>query len=206
MSESRHDSPFANSGLVVTIEPDETGSRHPAGRRPLPAARRAAGLPRRRTAPTPRRSSGPATSWPAGRAEASSPAATPAGPSPIDLGADPAARGARSPRTRPADHGPPVPRACSSETPPSPAPSRAGSSPVRIPRDDRDPRRARPSPDSTPAAKGPATRAGSSARPSTASARPGPSSLATRCHSADFARPRDDRSDQLPQELALGMR
>ena len=29
MSESRHDSPFANSGLVVTIEPDETGSTHP---------------------------------------------------------------------------------------------------------------------------------------------------------------------------------
>ena len=29
MSESRHDSPFANSGLVVTIEPDETGSLHP---------------------------------------------------------------------------------------------------------------------------------------------------------------------------------
>jgi uncharacterized FAD-dependent dehydrogenase len=29
MSESRHDSPFANSGLVVTIRPDETGSHHP---------------------------------------------------------------------------------------------------------------------------------------------------------------------------------
>ncbi|MGP0062085.1 MAG: NAD(P)/FAD-dependent oxidoreductase [Isosphaeraceae bacterium] len=29
MSESRHDSPFANSGLVVTIEPHETGSDHP---------------------------------------------------------------------------------------------------------------------------------------------------------------------------------
>jgi uncharacterized FAD-dependent dehydrogenase len=29
MSESRHDSPFANSGLVVTIEPAETGSTHP---------------------------------------------------------------------------------------------------------------------------------------------------------------------------------
>ena len=29
MSESRHDSPFANSGLVVTIEPAETGSDHP---------------------------------------------------------------------------------------------------------------------------------------------------------------------------------
>jgi uncharacterized FAD-dependent dehydrogenase len=29
MSESRHDSPFANSGLVVTIEPDEIGSGHP---------------------------------------------------------------------------------------------------------------------------------------------------------------------------------
>ncbi len=29
MSESRHDSPFANSGLVVTIEPSDTGSEHP---------------------------------------------------------------------------------------------------------------------------------------------------------------------------------
>src|SRR5206468_1638755 len=29
MSESRHDSPFANSGLVVTVDPDDTGSRHP---------------------------------------------------------------------------------------------------------------------------------------------------------------------------------
>ena len=29
MSQSRHDSPFANSGLVVTITPEETGSRHP---------------------------------------------------------------------------------------------------------------------------------------------------------------------------------
>jgi uncharacterized protein len=29
MSESRHDSPFANSGLVVTIEPDEFGGGHP---------------------------------------------------------------------------------------------------------------------------------------------------------------------------------
>jgi uncharacterized FAD-dependent dehydrogenase len=29
MSESRHDSPFANSGLVVTINPSDTGSAHP---------------------------------------------------------------------------------------------------------------------------------------------------------------------------------
>jgi len=29
MSESRHDSPYANSGLVVTIRPEDTGSRHP---------------------------------------------------------------------------------------------------------------------------------------------------------------------------------
>src|SRR3954471_25045415 len=29
MSESRHDSPFANSGLVVTIGADDVGSRHP---------------------------------------------------------------------------------------------------------------------------------------------------------------------------------
>jgi uncharacterized protein len=31
MSESRHDSPFANSGLVVTIEPGEIGGSHPLG-------------------------------------------------------------------------------------------------------------------------------------------------------------------------------
>ena len=48
MSESRHDSPFANSGLVVTIDPAETGSSHPLAGRPLPAADRAAGLSRRR--------------------------------------------------------------------------------------------------------------------------------------------------------------
>jgi uncharacterized FAD-dependent dehydrogenase len=29
MSKSRHDSPFANSGLVVTVTPNDTGSRHP---------------------------------------------------------------------------------------------------------------------------------------------------------------------------------
>jgi uncharacterized FAD-dependent dehydrogenase len=29
MSNSRHDTPFANSGLVVTLEPDEFGSEHP---------------------------------------------------------------------------------------------------------------------------------------------------------------------------------
>ena len=29
MSNSRHDTPFANSGLVVTLEPDEFGNRHP---------------------------------------------------------------------------------------------------------------------------------------------------------------------------------
>ena len=68
MSESRHDSPFANSGLVVTIEPGETGQRPSAGGDPLPAAERAAGLPGgrphvRRAAPVgpglPRRSAQP---------------------------------------------------------------------------------------------------------------------------------------------------
>jgi uncharacterized FAD-dependent dehydrogenase len=29
MSESRHDSPFANSGLVITVDPAQTGSAHP---------------------------------------------------------------------------------------------------------------------------------------------------------------------------------
>ncbi len=45
MSESRHDSPFANSGLVVTIAPERHRQPPPAGRRPLPAAVRAAGVP-----------------------------------------------------------------------------------------------------------------------------------------------------------------
>ena len=34
MSESRHDSPYANSGLVVTIEPARYRQPAPAGRRP----------------------------------------------------------------------------------------------------------------------------------------------------------------------------
>ena len=29
MSNSRHDTPFANSGIVATIQPDEFGSEHP---------------------------------------------------------------------------------------------------------------------------------------------------------------------------------
>ena len=41
MSESRHDSPFANSGLVVTIEPARNRQHASAGRHPLPAALRA---------------------------------------------------------------------------------------------------------------------------------------------------------------------
>ena len=45
MSESRHDSPFANSGLVVTIEPGETGGSASARRRALSAAGRAARVP-----------------------------------------------------------------------------------------------------------------------------------------------------------------
>ena len=62
-------------------------------------------------------------------------------------------------------------------------PESRGSSPVRILRDPQTRAEPRPSPASTPAAKGPATPAGSSARPSTACARPGPSSrvMQTRC-------------------------
>ena len=61
MSESRHDSPFANSGLVVTIEPAETGSAHPlAGVHYQQRYERLAYSSR--ADHTTRRSSGPATS------------------------------------------------------------------------------------------------------------------------------------------------
>ena len=58
MSESRHDSPFANSGLVVTIDPAETGSSHPLAGVHYQQRVRAPRLSRRRADRTPRRSSG----------------------------------------------------------------------------------------------------------------------------------------------------
>ena len=86
MSESRHDSPFANSGLVVTIEPDETGSDHPLAGVHYQQRYRAAGVPRRRARRTRRRSSGPAISSPAGPAGARSRPAIGAAAGPLDLG------------------------------------------------------------------------------------------------------------------------
>ena len=66
MSLSRRDSPFANSGLVVTLPAGAFRRRRCAGRRALAAALRAAGLragPRRISLPDP---AGRAISWPAG--------------------------------------------------------------------------------------------------------------------------------------------
>jgi uncharacterized FAD-dependent dehydrogenase len=54
MSESRHDSPFANSGLVVTVRPEDTGSTHPlAGVHYQQRPERRAYLAGRRTYATP---------------------------------------------------------------------------------------------------------------------------------------------------------
>ena len=170
MSVSRHDSPFANSGLVVTIEPGDTGSRHPlAGVHFQQRAERLAYLAGGRT--TPRRSSGPATSWPAGRAGASCRAATPRGTVADRPGRDPAAGRARGPGARACRHGPPVPGPVpQGRDPDRPRVARQLAGPDSPRRRHR--ARARPSPGSTPAAKGPATPAGSSARPSTACAPP----------------------------------
>ena len=185
MSESRHDSPFANSGLVVTIDPDDTGSRHPlAGVHFQQRAERLAYLAGGRSYAAPIQW---ARDFLAGRpSRGKLPSQLRRGArSPIDLGADPAA----GRRSRPSS------AACRSWTGrfgglflqrrhadrPRVARQLAGPHPPRRPR----PARARPSPASTPAARGPATPAGSSARPSTASGRPGRSSPGTRRRPAD---------------------
>jgi uncharacterized protein len=85
MSESRHDSPFANSGLVMTITPEETGSRHPlAGVHFQQRAERLAYLAggRRYSAPIQR-----AGDFLAGRASRGKlPSSYPRGVAPSDLG------------------------------------------------------------------------------------------------------------------------
>ncbi len=171
MSESRHDSPFANSGLVVTIEPHETGSTHPlagvhyqqrferlayiAGGRsykaPIQWARDfLAGRPSRGTMPdqlSPRDQAhrpGPSASRTGRRGAARRP--------PPD---GPAIRRAVPPRRHP--HRPRGPRQLAGAH--HPRPSRPGKAP--------------PSPGFTLAAKGPATPAESSARPLTAFGRHG---------------------------------
>ena len=82
MSLSKHDSPFANSGLVVTVAAGGVRRRRRAGRRAPAAGLRAAGLRGRPAASTSVRSSGRATSSPAGRRTACRPTATRAARSP----------------------------------------------------------------------------------------------------------------------------
>ena len=168
MSESRHDSPFANSGLVVTIDRRRNRQHAPAGRRPLPAAVRTTGVSRGRPVVRgadpvgPRLPRRPAQPGPAPQQ------LPPRDVDAIDLGAflpEPVVQALE--RGLP-DHGPAVSAAGSSATPPSPAPSRGaarpcGSSAIPLPG------KARQSPVCIPAAKGPATPAGSSAPPWTAS-------------------------------------
>ena len=138
MSESRHDSPFANSGLVVTVTPEDTGSRHPlAGVHFQQRAERLAYLsPRGRdySAPIQRARRLPR---PAGPSRGKTPEQLPPrGTKPADLGMILPPGGHGSPRTRPPGDGPAVPR----PVPPRRHDHRARvareSSPVRIPRDD----------------------------------------------------------------------
>ena len=85
MSESRHDSPFANSGLVMTIEPADTGSQHPlAGVHYQQRVERLAYL--KGTVTTPHRIQWATTSWPAGRAKGTLLTATPGGPARLRAG------------------------------------------------------------------------------------------------------------------------
>jgi uncharacterized protein len=86
MSESRHDSPFANSGLVVTVTPEETGSRHPlAGVHFQQRAERLAYLAGRRKYAAPIQWAG---DFLQGRpSRGTLPTSYPRGSEPVDLGA-----------------------------------------------------------------------------------------------------------------------
>ena len=179
MSESRHDSPFANSGLVVTIEPDETGSDHPLAGIHYQQRYRAPGLHGGRAhvrgadpvgQRLPRRPPQPGDDPDELSARRQRP---------IDLRLflpDPVVEALRA---RPPGDGPAVRR---------PLPPRRHAHRPRVARQLARPDRPRPgrparapaSPGSIPAAKGPATPAGSSARPSTACGRHGRSSPRTR--------------------------
>ena len=86
MSESRHDSPFANSGLVVTIEPARNRQQPSAGRRSLPAAVRAARVPGGGQVVQGADPVGPRFPRRAGRAAARFPPAIAGATGPIDLG------------------------------------------------------------------------------------------------------------------------
>ena len=164
MSESRHDSPFANSGLVVTIDPDDTGQPAPAGGRPLPAAVRAAGVSGRR--PDLRRADPVGPRLPqAGRpSRGKLPSSYQRGDDRRSISEDPPADRARS-----IERGLPVMDRRfhglflkdATLTGPESRGQLAGPHPAATRRRDR----ARPWPASTPAARGPATPGASSARP-----------------------------------------
>ena len=162
----RHGQPGGDRELEASAWPASTSSRRPSGSPTSPA---------NRTYSRPR-SSGP-TDFLAGRASRGQDQApvTSEEPTPVDLGLDPPAPGDGGPRTRPARRW--IARCAGlflTRRRRSPAPSRARAPrPVRIPRDDATRESTRPSPASTPAARGPGTPAGSSAPPSTASGPPG---------------------------------
>jgi uncharacterized protein len=135
MSESRHDSPFANSGLVITVDPAETGSRHPlAGVQFQQQAERRAYLVGRRRYEAPLQWAG---DFLAGRpSRGRLPTSYPRGFAPADLGAilpplvmESLARGL-----------PVMDRRFGGlflESATLTGPEARGSAPVRIPRDDR---------------------------------------------------------------------
>ncbi len=171
MSESRHDSPFANSGLVVTVSPEETGSRHPlAGVHFQQRAERLAYLAGKRRYAAPIQW---ARDFLNGRASRGNlPSSYPRGIEPIDLGAilppvvlETIERGLPIMDRR---FGGLFLKHATLTGPESRGSSRYASLATTPPA------KARPSPAFTLAARGPAMPVGSSARPSMASAPPAP--------------------------------
>ena len=181
MSESRHDSPFANSGLVVTITPEDTGSTHPlAGVHYQQRAERLAYLAGGRSYAAPIQR---ARDFLADRpSRGKVPSSYPRGVAPTDLGLILPPLVLETPGTRPADPRPPLPRPLpQGRDPDRPRVARefARPHPARR-RDPREPRRRRAVPLRR---RGRLRRAGSSARPSMACAPPGRWWRATPCRS-----------------------
>ncbi len=135
MSESRHDSPFANSGLVVTINPEDTGSRHPlAGVHFQQRAERLAYLAAGRSYAAPIQRAGDFLAGRASRGKV--PSSYPRGTRPVDMGLilpplvmDALERGLPAMDRRF--------RGLFLRDATLTGPESRGSSPVRIPRDDR---------------------------------------------------------------------
>ncbi len=133
MSESRHDSPFANSGLVVTINPEDTGSRHPlAGVHFQQRFERLAYLAGRRTYAAPIQRARDFLADRPSRGQV--PSSYPRGVGADRPRHDPPAGRAPRPGTGPADHGPAVLRPLPQDATLT-GPESRGSSPVRPPRD-----------------------------------------------------------------------